>query len=172
AIGWFAWIPTYFIREFKMAPAVVGMEVGWVTTISGVLGAVTGGFIADTFTRRGVKGGKMPVLLILFAAWIPCALAIWLFDNPTISLVAMFVFTFADGVGLQQYANIVQEMFPSHLRARSIAAWIVCMNLLAYGTGPLLYGLATDYVFTGDGGLRYALGIVSLPVIAIGFALS
>jgi hypothetical protein len=84
----------------------------------------------------------------------------------------MFVFTFADGVGLQQYANIVQEMFPGHLRARSIAAWIVCINFLAYGTGPLLYGLATDYVFAGDGGLRYALGIVSLPVIAIGLAFS
>ena len=172
AIGWFAWIPSYFIREFKMAPAVVGLQVGWVTTISGVLGAVTGGYLADWFMRRGVKGGKMPVLLILFLAWVPCALAIWLFDNPTVSLVAMFVFTFADGIGLQQYGNVVQEMFPSHLRARSIAAWIVCINFLAYGTGPLVYGLATDYVFPGDSGLRYALGIVSLPVIALGLAFS
>jgi len=172
AIGWFAWLPTYFIREFKMAPPVVGFEVGWVTTISGVLGAVTGGFIADWMARRGVKGGKLPTLTILFVAWIPCALGIWLFDDPRISLVCVFVFTFADGIGLQQYANVVQEMFPAHLRARSIAAWIVCMNFLAYGTGPLLYGFATDYVFHGDSGLRYALGIVSLPVILLGLVLS
>lgn len=172
AIGWFAWLPTYFIREFKMAPPVVGFQVGWVTTVSGVLGAVTGGFIADWMMRRGVRGGKLPTLVILFLAWIPCALGIWLFDDPTISLICVFVFTFADGIGLQQYANVMQEMFPNHLRARSIAAWIVCMNFLAYGTGPLLYGLATDYVFHGDTGLRYALGMVSLPVIFLGLALS
>ncbi len=172
AIGWFAWLPSYFIREFKMAPPVVGFEVGWVTTISGVLGAVAGGYIADYFTRRGFKGGKMPTLVILFLCWIPAALGIWLFDNPTVSLCCVFLFTFADGIGLQQYANVVQEMFPAHLRARSIAAWIVCMNFLAYGTGPLIYGLATDFVFHGDTGLRYALGIVSLPVIALGLGLS
>ena len=30
AIGWFAWLPTYFIREFKMPPATVGLQLGWV----------------------------------------------------------------------------------------------------------------------------------------------
>lgn len=172
AIGWFAWLPTYFIRSFKMAPAVVGFEVGWVTTVSGVLGAIAGGFIADWMARRGIRGGKMPTLTILFLAWIPCALGIWYAKSPTLALVCVFVFTFADGIGLQQYANVVQEMFPTHLRARSIAAWIVAMNLLAYGTGPFIYGLATDYLFHSDDGLRLALGIVSLPVILLGLILS
>lgn len=172
AIGWFAWLPTYFIREFKMSPIAAGIEVGWVTTISGVLGAVAGGYIADWFMRRGVRGGKVPNLVIMFLAWIPCALGIWLSDSPALSLVWVFVFTFADGIGFMQYGNIMQEMFPNHLRARSIAAWGICSAVFSYGVGPLMFGLSTDYVFHGNSGLRSALGLVSLPVIVIGLVCS
>jgi hypothetical protein len=42
--------------------------------------------------------------------------------------------------------------------------------MLSYGVGPLLFGLSTDFVFHGDDGLRYTLGLVSLPIIAIGLA--
>ena len=84
----------------------------------------------------------------------------------------MFVFTFMDGIGFMQYGNVMQEMFPPHLRARSIAAWGLCTAVLSYGLGPLAFGLATDYVFPGASGLRYAISMVSLPVIALGLALS
>jgi len=61
-------------------------------------------------------------------------------------------------------------MFPPHLRARSIAAWAVCSSMLSYGIGPLMIGISTDFFFHGDDGLRYALGLVSLPVIAVGLS--
>jgi MFS family permease len=172
SIGWFAWLPSYFIRVFKMPPISAGIEVGWVTTISGVLGAVAGGFIADSMTRRGIRGGKEPTLVIMYLAWIPCALGLYLSDSPSVSLLCVFVFTFADGIGFMQYGNVMQEMFPNHLRARSIAAWMVCVSVLNYGVGPLMFGLSTDYLFKGESGLRSALGLISLPVIAIGLAFS
>ena len=172
AIGWFAWLPTYFIRNFKMAPITAGVEVGTVTTISGVLGAVAGGYIADWMMRHGIRGGKLPTLTLMFVVWIPCALGLLLSNDPWLSLLCVFVFTFADGVGFMQYGNVMQEMFPPHLRARSIAAWGICSTMFSYGLGPLAFGLATDYVFSGDSGLRYAISLVSLPVIALGLALS
>ena len=170
AIGWFAWLPSYFIRVFKMAPATTGITVGWVTTIAGVTGAVVGGYIADWMMRRGVRGGKVPTLLIMFTTWIFCALGIYVSDSVILSLVCVFAFTFADGIGFMQYGNVMQEMFPYHLRARSIAAWAVCSSMFSYGVGPLMFGLSTDFVFHGDTGLQSALGLVSLPVIAIGLA--
>jgi MFS family permease len=170
AIGWFAWLPTYFIREFKMVPIAAGIQVGWTTTIAGVTGAVFGGYIADRFMKRGTHGGKVLNLAIMFLAWIPCALGIWLSNSPTLSLVWVFIFTFADGIGFMQYGNIMQEMFPAHLRARSVAAWGVCSALFSYGVGPLMFGLSTDFVFHGDHGLRNAIGLVSLPIIIIGLA--
>lgn len=168
AIGWFAWLPTYFIREFKMAPATVGFQVGWVTTIAGVLGAIVGGFIADWLMRNKVRGGKLPTLFMMFLIWIPCAVGLLLSTNPALSLALVFVFTFADGIGFMQYANVMQEMFPSSMRARSIAAWNVCNSAISYGLGPLLMGGAMDYVFSGDSGPRRSLGFVSLPIILIG----
>ncbi|HLI19601.1 MAG TPA: MFS transporter [Stellaceae bacterium] len=170
AIGWFAWLPSYFIRVFHMPPVQAGIQVGWTTTIAGVTGAVVGGFIADRFMKRGTRGGKVPNLAIMFATWIVCALGIWMSDSIAMSLVWTFIFTFADGIGFMQYGNIMQEMFPVHLRARSVAAWGVCSSMFSYGVGPLLFGLSTDFVFHGDDGLRYALGLVSLPIIVIGFA--
>jgi MFS family permease len=171
AIGWFAWLPTYFIREFKMAPIAAGIQVGTVTTISGVLGAIAGGYIADWMMRRGFRGGKLLTLTSMFVVWIPCALGILVSGNPTLSLVCVFVFTFMDGIGFMQYGNVMQEMFPPHLRARSIAAWGVCTAVFSYGLGPLVFGLATDYIF-GASGLRYAISLASLPVILLGLALS
>jgi MFS family permease len=171
AIGWFAWLPTYFIREFKMAPIAAGVQVGIVTTASGVLGAVAGGYIADWMTRRNLRGGKLLTLTLMFVMWIPCAFGIWASNDPMISLVCVFVFTFMDGIGFMQYGNVMQEMFPAHLRARSIAAWGICTAVLSYGLGPLAFGLATDYVF-GASGLRSAISMVSLPVILLGLALS
>jgi MFS family permease len=170
AIGWFAWLPTYFIRVFKLPPITAGIHVGWVTTIAGVTGAVVGGYLADWMTRKAVRGGKLPTLVIMFSTWIVCALGILFSDDPNLSLVFVFIFTFADGIGFMQYGNVMQEMFPPHLRARSIAAWAVCSSMLSYGIGPLVIGLSTDLLFHGGDGLRSALGFVSLPVIAIGLS--
>ena len=170
AIGWFAWLPSYFIRVFHMPPVQAGIQVGWTTTIAGVTGAVVGGFIADRLMKRGARGGKVLNLAIMFTAWIVCALGIWMSDSIIMSLVWVFIFTFADGIGFMQYGNIMQEMFPVHLRARSVAAWGVCSSMFSYGVGPLMFGLSTDFVFHGDDGLRYALGLVSLPIIAVGLA--
>jgi MFS family permease len=168
AIGWFAWLPSYFIRVFKMPPITAGIEVGWVTTVAGVTGAIVGGTIADWLMRREVRGGKLVNLFIMFCLWIPCAFGILLSDSAALSLVWVFVFTFADGIGFMQYGNVMQEMFPSHLKARSVASWNVCSSMLSYGIGPLMFGLSTDFLFHGDTGLRYALGLDSLPIIAIG----
>jgi MFS family permease len=170
AIGWFAWLPQYFIRVFHMPPVQAGIQVGWTTTIAGVTGAVVGGFIADRLMKRGARGGKVLNLFIMFCCWIVCALGILFSTSITMSLVWTFIFTFADGIGFMQYGNVMQEMFPAHLRARSVAAWGVCSSMLSYGVGPLMFGLSTDFVFHGDDGLRFALGLVSLPVVAIGLA--
>jgi MFS family permease len=170
AIGWFAWLPTYFIREFKLPAATAGLQVGWVTTIGGVLGAVAGGYIADWLMRRNARGGKLPTLFMMFIVWIPCAIGLLLSESVTLSLAIAFVFTFADGIGFMQYANVMQEMFPSTMRARSIAAWNVCNSAISYGLGPLLMGGAMDYLFTGDSGARLTLSLVSLPIILIGAA--
>jgi MFS family permease len=172
AIGWFVWLPTYFIREFKFTPIAAGVDVGWVTTISGVLGAVAGGYIADWMMRNNWRGGKLPSLTLMFIGWILSAFGILVSNNAAVSLACVFLFTFADGIGFMQYGNIMQEMFPAHLRARSIAAWSICNTAFSYGVGPLLFGLATDYIFTGPSGLRYAISLTSLPIMVLGLALS
>ena len=105
---------------------------------------------------------------MLFLAWFPCAVGILLSTNATLSLALVVIFNFAVGIGFIQYANVMQEMFPSTMRARSIAAWNVCNSAISYGLGPVLMGGAMDYIFTGDSGARYTLGFVSLPIILIG----
>ena len=66
----------------------------------------------------------------MFLAWIPCAVGLFS-TSVVLSLVLVFIFTFADGIGFMQYANVMQEMFPSTMRARSIAAWNVCNSAIS-----------------------------------------
>ena len=170
AIGWFAWLPSYFIRVFHMPPIQAGIQVGWTTTIAGVTGAVVGGHIADWMMRRGIRGGKLPTLAIMFVLWVPCAFGMYFAESPGIALFCAFLFTFADGIGFMQYGNVMQEMFPPSMRARSIAAWGVITAVLTYGIGPTMFGASLDLFFHGDQGLQSALGLLSLPIIAIGFS--
>jgi MFS family permease len=168
AIAWFAWLPAYFIHVFKLPPAEVGLRLGWVTLIAGVLGSAIGGRIADWLTQNQIKGGKLSTILVMFVLAIPCAIGILTSESASLSLVWAFLFTFADGIGFSQYGAVMPEMFPSHMRGRSIAAWNLCSSALSYGLGPLLVGLSVDYLFPGETGLRYALAFVSIPVTIIG----
>jgi MFS family permease len=171
AIGWFAWLPTLFIRVYKMAPAAAGFEVGLTTTIAGVVGALVGGQIADWLTRRGARGGKLMTLVGMFCAWIFCAVGMYFSTTKEMALFWAFVFTFADGIGFMQYGNVLQEMFPPTMRGRSIAAWNICSSMFTYGIGPLMFGFASDAIFTDPAtGLREALGVMSLPLICVGLA--
>lgn len=172
AIGWFAWLPTYFIRRFHMQASHVGLELGWLTLFSGIAGAIASGYLSDWLTRHKVKGGKLATLTIMFYLWIPCAVGILFSRTASLSFFCVAVFTFADGIGFAQYGNVVQEMFPDAMRGRSIAAFNVLVSALSYGLGPLFIGFAADHVFVGQAGLQASLGLIPMPIICLGLCVA
>jgi MFS family permease len=168
SVAWFAWLPSYFIRGFGLTASSVGIQLGWVTATGGVAGAAVSGYVADWLERHQVKGGKLPTLAIMFSLSALCTVGILFSRSAPLSMFWAFLFLFADGIGFSQYGSVIPEMFPHHLRARSIGIFHACVTTSAYGLGPLLIGLVSEHMFHETSGLRYAFALVSFPVIIIG----
>ena len=172
AFGWFAWLPSYFIRQFAMAPANVGLAIGTISTIAGVVGCIIGGILADRWTRNGTTGGKFSVILIIWLGWIPATLGLLLFDNAIVSLACVGLFMFVDGIGLIQFGAVIQDMTPTRLRGRAVAIWYLVTGIIGNGLGPVLIPLASDHIFHDDQAVRYAIVLVTIPVLLFGLAMS
>ena len=172
AFGWFAWLPSYFIRQFAMIPANAGLAIGSITTVAGVVGSVIGGILADRLTARGTVGGKFSIILIIWLGWIPATLGLLVSENLGVSLACVALFMFVDGIGLIQFGAVIQDMTPARLRGRAVAIWYLVTNIIGNGLGPVLIPLASDHLFSGPGATRYAMVLVTLPVLLIGLTLS
>ena len=171
AFGWFAWIPSYFVRQFSMPPANVGIAIGAVSAVAGAIGCVIGGFIADRWTRNKVLGGKFSVLLILWAGWIPAVCGLLFFNNYFVSLVSVGLFMLADGIGLIQFGAVIQDMVPAPLRGRAVSVWYLVTGVI--GTlGPILIPLVNEHVLHSDQSMRFAIAAVTVPVILLGLLMS
>ena len=63
--------------------------------------------------------------------------------------------------------NLVTQLVPSNRRGTAMALQTIVSTLLGVGIGPLVTGLFSDMLqpLLGQQSLRYALLLVSLPVI-------
>ena len=55
----------------------------------------------------------------------------------------------------------IQLITPNRLRGQVTALYMMVVNIVGLGLGPLIVGVFTDYYFTDPADLRYSLAIVT-----------
>jgi MFS family permease len=168
--GAFAFVPSFLIRALHVSLVAVSLGYGSVFAASSVVGAVTGGWMADRLARRDRR----------WLAWIPaaaCTLA-----GPTFAaalccssylsfLGFVFVsFTLLVG-GLPPIYTAILATCGSQRRATAISIVLFSATLVGGGLGPIAAGGLSD-AFTlsyGADGLRYSLIMISSVLFAVGF---
>ncbi|MBL8205848.1 MAG: MFS transporter [Blastocatellia bacterium] len=165
-----AWVTTMFVRKYGWTEADAGLVYGWIVTIAGPLGIVTGGRIADALIERGRREATM--LVGMFAAVIYFAGGIFYPLMPSGQLAAAFIIpaAFFTSMPFGVAPAAIQQMMPNPMRGQASAIYLFVNNLIGLGIGPTAVALTTDYVFHDDQMVNYSLLIVN-TVAHLGAAL-
>ena len=152
-----AWIPSFFIRTYGWTAPEIGHRFGLVIVLSGILGYVTGGWAGDALVARGIKAGRLMLVVAAALAAIPLLIAAPLAGDGWRALAfygaALCFVTMATGLSPAVQLGIV----PAGMRGLAISLGVLIVNSLGLGLGPTVVALITDYVIRDEAKIRYAL---------------
>lgn len=159
------WIVSFLVRQHGVDLRTAGFAVGIGMGLSGALGAVSGGFIADWFGKQ--RPENVPLQIAATQALGVASFAFGFLTGDYLLAVA------AGSLGLMLthardgpvYA-LCATLAGSRRRGRVLALVLLLNNLVGYGLGPLLAGVLSDFYARSSGAhaLQYAL----LSVVALG----
>lgn len=142
------WLPTFYARRFHLNPAAMGMLVGNIGGLSGVAGALAGGYIVRHFgrTRAGfaMEVTALVSLLAVPAGWVACYA-----PNLALSEAMMVLAQFAGSFRVSLLYTAMQNFADGHTRPMAIAIIAAAVVLVGSGVGPVLLGAVSDHAAGG-----------------------
>jgi MFS family permease len=158
--GLAAWIPAFFVRIHHMTPGQLGLWMSWITALGGVIGAFSGGVIADrwgrTYPRARIYVSMSGALLS-----IPFSVASVLLDDHRLALLSFLPATIGATLWFGPATSIVQDLVPPAMRATASAVFIFILTIIGLGAGPQFIGILNDWIGAPDA-IRYSLLFVAL----------
>ncbi|MDE8654505.1 MFS transporter [Novosphingobium album (ex Liu et al. 2023)] len=167
-----AWALSLFVREHGLSAAQAGLVLGTVAVVTGPTGNLLGGWLLDRLTLMGVRGG--PPLLVGAVLWlgIPPALLFCLAGDVRLAIAGyatlQFVMAFANAPGWMG----TQLLSPPENRGIVMALFVACYTSISIGIGPVIVGLLSDHVFTGQDSLGGGLLTTLIFVAVLGGTLA
>jgi len=165
------WTISVFLRSYSLAPQDIAPLYGLVYIVSAIPGAFGGAWLCDRMTAGGSTDAPLKVAAWgflgtgLFGALAP------LMPTPTLALI-FFVPTISLQSAMYPLAGTaLQLMLPNRLRGQVSALYLIVLNVVGLGLGPMVVGLLTDNVFSELSDVRYALSWVNGVCAPIGWVL-
>jgi MFS transporter, Spinster family, sphingosine-1-phosphate transporter len=154
------WLPSYLNRAFNLSLTNAGSIAGLVLVISGVVGTVVGGWLADFMQRRFV-GGRLFTCMLGFLIGAPLVLVALLIHSLalfiTVFVVAAISLNFCTG----PLNAVIQDIIAPEIRATALGLALLLAHVLGDAAAPTIIGIFSD---------RFTLG-TALLVTAPAFLL-
>lgn len=166
--GYVAWAPTQLIRDFSVTAGEAGRALGMVIFLFGGSGIIVGGIVADRLAKRGYEDANMRAGIIAAIGLLPaCVLAPQMGSfNSSIAVYAAFFFFASFPYGAA--AAALQIMAPHDLRARLSAIYLLILNLIGIGLGPLCIAALSDHLLGGKAYIGTGMSVVGAIVVPAG----
>jgi MFS family permease len=168
AFGAMSWTPALLSRVHQWPSDRIGLTIGVAIIIGGVLGFVGGGWLGDKLSRRSGFKGRLQVGVLVALIGLPATIIFSWHPNPYVTVALVGVIYMCAAGSLPSAVAVLNELAPNQMRGQLAALFIFSVNIIGLGFGATLVALASDYIFTGDMGLRYALALTT----PIGYVLS
>lgn len=152
-----AWSPTFYIRNFGLAPAEAGYLVGMVVLVAGPVGHLTGGYLTDRLQAKGVTGAPGLVIAGMLLLSLPLATLFCTTENETLSLLSYALLNITLTAAAPPGLSGIQLLTPERLRGVTSACFMAAVTFTAIGMGPASIGIFTDRVFGDDKALGSSL---------------
>ncbi len=153
-----AFVPIIFTRTFHLTPIELGWLIGGLFGVVGGIGTYGSGVLADLLAKRDVRW-YMWVILCFIGCAMPLSTVYLLSNNFTLATLAAIVPVLNGAAYLGPSYAVVQSLVPLRMRAQAAALLLFILNIIGFGTGPLLVGLESDLLrpMLGDQSIRYAM---------------
>ncbi|MEO9944099.1 MFS transporter [Paraglaciecola sp.] len=163
-------IPSFLIRSHGMSVSQVGVALGLIIGISGMIGALTGGYLADKFGKKDMRWYLwVPGIGVLLS--LPFSLLALNLDSLNTVLVCIFISNVFMSSYLGPTIAIAHHLVKPSMRAMTSAILFFILNIVGLGCGPMVTGMVSDYLAPEYGveSLRYALIFSSFAVLIAAF---
>lgn len=159
--GLLSWVPTALVRAFEWSPDRIGLWFGLITTVTGVTGALLGGFLSDVLARRHGEVARLSLAMGAALVGVVGASLVGAGRAET-TLVGLGVWTLASSIGATSGITALQMLVPGHLRGISMSLVAFCNTLLGLGLGPTAVALMSA-AYDGRSAVNLAIASVVTP---------
>ncbi|TDU28454.1 putative MFS family arabinose efflux permease [Panacagrimonas perspica] len=156
-----AWLPSVWQRVHGWPIRDIGVIYGSVIAVSGCLGIVFAGWLADRWRARGISDATLRVGAIAAGCGAPLALLIPVMPSPGWLAALVFPLTFCFSMPFGVSAAAIQDLVPNRMRGQTSAIYLFVVTLIGLGIGPTAVAMCTDYVFVDDRKVGVSLAIVA-----------
>jgi MFS family permease len=137
-----SWTPTYLIRSHGMPLSSTGFWIGLYAVMSGFVGAILGGCMADAYTRREPRGA-MRVMLLALSLNLPLSIGVYAVHSRPTALALLLLSGIAFGISGPPLAAQFLTWMPDKSRATLMSIVSMCV-LFVGGFGATLAGALSD----------------------------
>jgi predicted MFS family arabinose efflux permease len=155
------WLPSFFVRSHGMTIAGAGTYLALTIGVGGAFGTWFGGVACDWLRLRDLRWSLWLVAVVLVATR-PLYFGA-LLVQPTLSALLLFLIP---GICSAIYVGPSLAVLHNHMRAElrpvASAMFLLVLNFVGLGLGPLLAGVISQFAFAsyGNDALRYSLVVV------------
>ncbi|MFD2181534.1 MFS transporter [Rhodoplanes azumiensis] len=159
--GAISWVPSFLVRVHGLDLATTGAYLALVIGVGGAGVVLLGGRLADRLQR--FERGRSHVVI---GAWLivvkPFALLFYLTPSTAVALAAFVLPATAANAYLGPALAALHDGLAPTLRPAASALFLISVNLIGLGIGPLLVGALSQLVFAeaGPRSLGYALAVM------------
>ncbi len=159
------WTIEFFIREFGIGRSNISYIYGSLSLVFGIMGSLSGGWIADLLERRGIKGAKILTGLLGMSIMLPFAVMFPLMPSVNLAAIGVAGVIFCTPFPYGPSVAAIQLVTPNEMRGFVSGIYVFVAVIIGLGVGPPLIAGLTDYVFRSPELLP--LSIVAAAVLLV-----
>ncbi|MHC4582623.1 MAG: MFS transporter [Planctomycetota bacterium] len=166
--GWINWMPTFFLRIHDWEVAKFSVAYGIFGGVTGIISALSSGFVTNWFKGRGFRDGAMLTVLTGGIGLTICTVIAPLMPTPVLSLAMFATAGLVVNYAPAQALAALNEITPNQLRGLVVSIYILAIGIGGAGLGPYTVGWVTDNVFADPQAIHYSMAAVTLVMGVIG----
>lgn len=170
AIGYtvaLVWTTPILARHFKLSPDRIGALMGMALLVSGLLGTLLGGTLADLCQRTGGPRRLISLMMILALVQVPSGFYGIMPSVPLVILLLLILFTLSGMKGII-CTTVASLVLPKELFGAAFGA-LVAISAIFSSTAPVVVSVLADRI-GGVTGIREALTSMCVITSLVGAA--
>lgn len=161
--GAVTWLPSFLLRSHGLTLPIAGAYLAVVIGLGGAFGTYIGGRLTDRLRRRDI-GWSLWFVALVYLATRPFSIYFYLSSDTVSALAAFILPAMVGALYLGPAIAVLHNRISPALRPAVSAIFLMLVNLIGLGLGPVLVGMMSEWLF---GYSPNALGL-ALATLQIG----